>query len=828
MGVRVLVLAMAAACGSAPSGSGGGAASGGPPTVNVSVSPSGPQTGEPLVAVAEVSEPDGDAVQLVWSWDVDGLPIAASGPDAGPGLRGEQWSVTVRAFDRDGEATATATTTIGNAAPVITDAEILPKSPTSADILELVAVAEDAELDPVSLEVSWWVAEASRGLGPTLEGALRGEAVEAMVVATDGRMPSEPVWVGPVIVGNGAPQVTTVVVEPRPLTVSSGAVCEVEASDPDGDPVELSISWSVDGEPAGEGPVLSREDLFVGASVVCEARPWDGSTEGIAVESEPVVVRGRTPEPPHLRVHPVSPWEGEGLWCWEDAPAWDADGDPLVYTVTWFVDDAEWEGPVESHLFTGDTIPPGHALIGEEWRCVVEVSDGDSTSVAEASATIGEPPGGNVLVILADDLGVDKVGAYAAHPEPPRTPVIDGLAAQGVLFRSAYASPSCSPTRASLLTGRYPRRTGVGEVIHTRDDLFELPLSEVLVPEMLRHSALEYTSVALGKWHLAGNDSASSLRHPLEQGFARHAGSFGNPGSASQPPEEELGYFYWEKVVDGVPGFTRTYMTTDTIDDAIAELDGLPEPWFLYVALNAPHDPFHLPPEHLHTLELDEDALPPLRYAAMVEAMDTELGRMLEAVEPGVLSRTTLVFAGDNGTHERVIRDPWDRTRSKTTLYEGGVNVPLIVTGPLVTSPGTEVEALVHVADIFATVAEIAGVRVHPPGLVEPTHDVEALDIDGLSLLPYLASPSHPSLRRYAWSEKFAENGQTPYRTDGRTLRDERYKLISYQGGTDQLFELSAGAWDEGPPIAAPSAEQLDARARLLRAVEAHLERLEP
>src|SRR5262245_39982187 len=94
-----------------------------------------------------------------------------------------------------------------------------------------------------------------------------------------------------------------------------------------------------------------------------------------------------------------------------------------------------------------------------------------------------KPP--NLLVLLTDDQGVDKVGIYAAHPSPPPTPNIDALARRGVLFRRAYAQPTCSPTRAALLTGRYNRRYGLGVVIEPLDEVFELPLSEVTAPEAL-------------------------------------------------------------------------------------------------------------------------------------------------------------------------------------------------------------------------------------------------------------------------------------------------------------------------------------------------------
>ncbi len=317
--------------------------------------------------------------------------------------------------------------------------------------------------------------------------------------------------------------------------------------------------------------------------------------------------------------------------------------------------------------------------------------------------------------------------------------------------------------------------------------------------------------------------------HPLEQGFAHHAGSFGNPVASSEPGAV-TDYFSWEKIVDGHAATSDVYMTTDTVNDAISEMSTLAEPWFLYVAFNAPHDPFHLPPAHLHSFDLDETSPPPLRYAAMVESLDTELGRLLASVAPDVLERTTVIFLGDNGTHRRVVLSPRDRERSKTTVFEGGVNVPLLVVGPTVARPGSEAHAFVHAVDVFATVAEIAGVRVSPPGLVEsPALDIDELDIDGLSLLPILADPDHPSMRRYSWSERYIQNGFGDHDLDSRTIRDDRWKLVRHLGGRVELYDTTLGTWDEGPDLMPDlDATQQRARERLDGAHDRMLERIAP
>jgi arylsulfatase B len=797
------------------------------PRVAVRIVPESPVGGEILHAEISLTASDGPPVTLSTRWTVDGRDGGVA-LTAGPGARDERWRVTVTASAPDGDVMANDEVVVANAGPILSRARIVPDAPTSADVLTAEVDAADPDGDLVELEVSWWADGVLLHVGPELTDLRQGMGVEAHLVATDGLQTSEPVVTAEVSVGNGPPSITSIAVAPDPPTVVSGAGCAITVDDPDADPTTVAVTWTVDGLPAGVGVRLDPVRVVPDAVLACTGVPSDPFTSGAPATSGDAVVLSTPPEAPWLRVHPVSPWVGEPLWCWLDDPAWDPDGDALTAAVTWFVDDVTWDGPTTTRVLPGDGIPPKTVAFGERWRCEVTVTDGGSDVSATASAQVGEPPGGNVLILLADDMGVDKVGVYGEHPEPPPTPVIDALAAGGVLFRNAYASPSCSPTRASLLTGRYPRRSGLGEVVQVRFSDYQLRLDEVLLPEVLGHSSFDYTSVALGKWHLAGFGSESGMRHPLDQGFSHHAGSFGNPGSASQLPEEELGYEYWEKVVDGEAAFTRVYMTTDTVDDAIAQVAALPEPWFLYVALNAPHDPFHLPPEHLHGFDLDESSPPPLRYAAMVEAMDTELGRLLDSIDPAVFERTTVVFAGDNGTHEQAIRPPWDAVRSKTTLFEGGVNVPLVVSGPLVSAPGSECGALVHVADLFATVAEIGGVRVQPPGLVEPVRDVDALDTDGLSLLPFLADPGHPSLRRYAWTEKFADNGFGPYRVDGRTVQDAEYKLVTYQGGDSELYAVGGGTWDEGEPLDPLRPADAAALRRLERVMNDHLERLAP
>jgi arylsulfatase A-like enzyme len=121
----------------------------------------------------------------------------------------------------------------------------------------------------------------------------------------------------------------------------------------------------------------------------------------------------------------------------------------------------------------------------------------------------GRPP--NVLIVLLDDVGTDKIGAYAEHPRPAHTPNLDALAAEGVLFRNAWATPQCSPSRAALLTGRYGRRSGVGRTVQAYESSYELPPDELTLPEMLRGAPDAWDSSEVGKWHLATYASVDNV-----------------------------------------------------------------------------------------------------------------------------------------------------------------------------------------------------------------------------------------------------------------------------------------------------------------------------
>lgn len=396
----------------------------------------------------------------------------------------------------------------------------------------------------------------------------------------------------------------------------------------------------------------------------------------------------------------------------------------------------------------------------------------------------------NVLLLIGDDLGVERVGAYGEHAFPGHTPNLDCLAARGVLFRNAWSHPLCSPTRAAILTGRHPFRTGIGDVIQG-GDAHALDPAEWPLPRLIRlASGGRYRSAALGKWHLASLSQGAPL-HPLACGFDVHAGSLFNL------PD----YFHWSKSVQGEARPADVYATSDTANDALRAAAELPEPWFLWVAFNAPHKPLHAPPDELHSFALPPNPSddPPLFAKAMIEAMDGEIGRLLAGIPPDVLARTDVIFIGDNGTLGLASDGPFPPNHAKGTLYEGGINVPLIIAGPDVTAPGSECDALVQASDLYATIAELCGVDV---AAWVPSEHV----LDSVSLAPYLADPTLPSRRGSVFAERFEPNGFGPnHLFHKRALRGPRFKLIHDEiTGADELYDLESDPLEATNLLGAP------------------------
>ena len=219
------------------------------------------------------------------------------------------------------------------------------------------------------------------------------------------------------------------------------------------------------------------------------------------------------------------------------------------------------------------------------------------------------------------------------------------------------------------------------------------------------------------------------------------------------------------------------------MDDVLAWLATHPptRSRFLWVACNAPHTPLHRPPDHLHSYhDLPADGSGPPRpyYEAMIEALDTELGRLLAAVDT---NRTTILFIGDNGTPGSVIQPPHPPERAKGTPYQGGIRVPLIIAGPEVVAPGRICDTPVHAVDLWATVLELFGAD---PARVPPRDR----GIDSRSLLPILRDQPFTPAESCVLTEHFGA-GVDPG-DSARSVQDETYTLIRFTDGREELYFL--------------------------------------
>jgi len=288
---------------------------------------------------------------------------------------------------------------------------------------------------------------------------------------------------------------------------------------------------------------------------------------------------------------------------------------------------------------------------------------------------------------IADDLCTEYVCFYEDSKDTAIMPNIRSMLSKGVRFQNAWASPLCSPTRSGILTGRYPFRTGVGTVV-TGAASADLDTAEITIAKLLRYNApVQYATANIGKWHL-NQQTNQKLIYPNKYfGYDLYSGNF--LGELSD-------YYKWFKVTNGVGDTSTTYATTEYVNDAINWLDTLPsgKPFFLWLAFNAPHTPYHKPPDSLHTVPgltgttQHINQYPELYFKAMVEAMDKETGRLMQwLIAHNKMDSTNLIFIGDNGTAKRVAQIA-DTAHTKGTLYEYGVRVPFIVSGPSVVNPG--------------------------------------------------------------------------------------------------------------------------------------------
>lgn len=363
----------------------------------------------------------------------------------------------------------------------------------------------------------------------------------------------------------------------------------------------------------------------------------------------------------------------------------------------------------------------------------------------------------NVLVIIADDMGIDVMAGFGIEGEKPVTPILDSLRGSGVTFTNCWATPQCSPTRAAIMSGKYGIKTGVMRPPGPLD-----PANTSIFNQIRNNTTLDYSMAAIGKWHIAGSDG--NLDHPAEHGLDHYEGVF------SSGVDD---YYDWEKVINGATEQVQEYATTHFTDAAIEWVGEQQKPWFLWLAHIAPHGPFHEPPSGLFTTEATDTRS---QYFAMVEAMDHEIGRLLSSMDEATRENTVLFFIGDNGTPGPV-NEFYPQGHVKGSIYEGGIRVPFIATGKTVGRVGEE-DGLVQATDLYATILELLGSQL--PGGV----------YNSLSLKPLLACGDR-SMRDINYSD-YDDDGTLVWAT--RTLQ---YKLIEDENGNQEFYDLTTDIREE-------------------------------
>ncbi len=400
-------------------------------------------------------------------------------------------------------------------------------------------------------------------------------------------------------------------------------------------------------------------------------------------------------------------------------------------------------------------------------------------------ANAQDDPPHNVILIIADDLGVDNSGLYNTVDSTAPTPNIDAMAEHGVQFMNAWTYPICSSTRSTLITGRYGFRTGIGGLVSGGHP--GILLDEFTLPKAM--DAASGSTIAhanIGKWHI-GSNVTGGADSPNVMGYDHFSGIL--RGGIQD-------YYSWDKLVNGVTTSTTTYATTELVNDAISWLDvqnDAEKQWFLWLAFNAPHTPFHLPPADLHSFdslsgdESDINANPQDYYFAAIEAMDTEIGRLLDSLPADVRANTSVIYIGDNGSPGRVTNGDLQSSHAKGSLFNGGTHVPFVISSTKTINPNRQFEGVVNSVDLYPTILELMGIDINailPEGLV----------IDGQSLVPALMDTRQATQRTSIYAETFdlgeAGNGE-------QSIRNVKYHFkLNNVTDEEAFFDLSADPFE--------------------------------
>lgn len=410
-----------------------------------------------------------------------------------------------------------------------------------------------------------------------------------------------------------------------------------------------------------------------------------------------------------------------------------------------------------------------------------------------------KPP--NFVFILVDDLGWTDLGCYGS--EFHETPNIDRLASQSMLFTNAYAAcPVCSPTRAAIMTGKYPTHLNITDWIPGDDpknrellgteDRNELALEEITLAEALKQNG--YKTFFAGKWHLGGENF-----FPEDQGFDINIGGHhrGSPPGGYYTPYKN------PKLSDGPEG---EYLTDRLTNESISFMEANKEnPFLLYLSFYTVHTPIQANKEHVeyYRNKLQKMGNPKLEqlaehsaftsqqqlnaeYASMVQALDVNIGRLLHSIEDlGLANNTVIIFTSDNGGLSTITGKNWTAPTSikplragKGWCYEGGIRVPLIIKTTKMNKQYVCDEAVISM-DFYPTILDLAGIPALPDQ-----------HIDGISLSPLLNQSQELEREDIFWHyPHYHSSGWTP----GAAIRSGKWKLIEfYELNVTELYDLES------------------------------------
>ena len=381
-------------------------------------------------------------------------------------------------------------------------------------------------------------------------------------------------------------------------------------------------------------------------------------------------------------------------------------------------------------------------------------------------------PGGaqdrpNIIVIITDDQGYGDLG-FTGNPVI-RTPHLDAMGARSARIETFYVSPVCAPTRASLMTGRYNYRTGV---VDTWLGRAMMRSDEETIAEILKNAG--YSTGIFGKWHLGDTYPMRPIDQGFDEALVHRGGGIGQP---SDPSGGEGAYTDPILFHNGETAPRKGYVTDVVFDAAMTWVEAehdREQPFFAYIATNAPHGPFHDVPEEEYAyykaqdLGEDSDADRLARIYAMITNIDDNVGRLFDHMDGlGLTENTMVVFLMDNGPNTR--RYVADMRGMKGEVYEGGIRSPLFVHWPGRLEQGTASDRIAAHIDILPTLLDAAGISTDPDR-----------ELDGRSLRPLLER------RDVDWPDRMiaiqSHRGDEPIRYHQFAIRSQRWKLLNNSG----------------------------------------------